>query len=250
MAAPRQPTGPIKFSSDELRVLQQCNKDSFYQRSLPMSAFLGTGTYWAVKAGYLRPGAKFGAIPKVSVAVVVGYLVGKISYQQVCAEKLMALPDSKVGQMLRNRKAGIMESTFSLVNPTEEPVLSSLAPSLRNTDDQRPPQMDMDFDRPNITGLDDSYRPRIDDFPIPPPVHQDGAPRTSSYDELRRKNREEYEMKRTKPYRGVITPEEVPSALRQHDEDYSRRRADPEPDLWSQPPPRKPTNVYGDVFEK
>uniref|UniRef100_A0A0A9YZH1 OCIA domain-containing protein 1 n=1 Tax=Lygus hesperus TaxID=30085 RepID=A0A0A9YZH1_LYGHE len=248
MAAPNQATGPIKFSSDELRVLQQCNKDSFYQRSLPMSAVLGTGTFWAVKAGYLSPGAKFGAVPKVAVAVVVGYLLGKISYQQKCAEKLMALPDSKVGQMLRNRRAGIMESPFSLVNPTEEP--SSSSPSTLKGDDQGPPQMDMDFDRPNISGLNDSYRPRIDDFPIPPPISQDGASPTSSYDELRRKNREEYEMKRTKPYRGVITPEEVPSALRQHDEDYTRRRADPEPDLWSKPPPRKPTNVYGDVFEK
>lgn len=56
--------------------------------------------------GYLKPNPRFGAVPKVIGAVIVGYLMGKVSYQGKCAEKLMALPDSKVGALLRNRRSG------------------------------------------------------------------------------------------------------------------------------------------------
>ena len=35
-----------------------------------------------------------------------GYFVGKFSYQKQCAEKIMALPNSKLGEMLRQRKKG------------------------------------------------------------------------------------------------------------------------------------------------
>ncbi|KAI8430475.1 hypothetical protein MSG28_000736 [Choristoneura fumiferana] len=37
----------------------------------------------------------------MSLAVLVGYFIGKLSYQQACAEKLMALPGSYIGQLLR-----------------------------------------------------------------------------------------------------------------------------------------------------
>jgi hypothetical protein len=62
--------------------------------------------------GFLQPNNKFGVVPKVVAAVLGGYVIGKISYQSKCAEKLMALPDSKLGQMLRQkrRRGGLQES--------------------------------------------------------------------------------------------------------------------------------------------
>lgn len=57
--------------------------------------------------GVLRPSARYGAIPKVAVAVVIGYFFGKFSYQQKCAEKLMQLPNSQIGEMLRQRRKGM-----------------------------------------------------------------------------------------------------------------------------------------------
>lgn len=56
--------------------------------------------------GHLKPNARFGAVPKVTLAVVAGYFIGKLSYQQACAEKLMALPGSYIGQLLRERRDG------------------------------------------------------------------------------------------------------------------------------------------------
>ncbi|KAA5621326.1 hypothetical protein F3G63_36060, partial [Pseudomonas aeruginosa] len=52
-------------------------------------------------SGHLKPNPRFGPFPKVTLAVVVGYFLGKLSYQQACAEKLMALPGSYIGQILR-----------------------------------------------------------------------------------------------------------------------------------------------------
>jgi len=33
-----------------------------------------------------------------------GYLIGKYSYQTICAEKLMQLPNSELGRVLRERR--------------------------------------------------------------------------------------------------------------------------------------------------
>lgn len=40
-----------KFSPDELRVLKECNYESFYFRSLPFGTALGALAYYGVKSG-------------------------------------------------------------------------------------------------------------------------------------------------------------------------------------------------------
>ena len=37
------------FSTDELRVLRECNMESFYQRSLPIGVGMGVATWLAVQ---------------------------------------------------------------------------------------------------------------------------------------------------------------------------------------------------------
>lgn len=101
-----------KFTSEELRALNECNKESFYTRSLPISVILGFGTYSALKNGFLKPNIRFGAVPKVSLAMLIGYCIGKISYQQKCAEKFMNLPNSYIGQVLRDRQHGQTSQSF------------------------------------------------------------------------------------------------------------------------------------------
>lgn len=57
-----------------------------------------------------KPNVKWGPTPKTVVAVIVGYFLGKLSYQNKCAEKIMALPNSKLGEMLKmKRKGGLYE---------------------------------------------------------------------------------------------------------------------------------------------
>lgn len=40
------------------------------------------------------------------VGVLIGYFLGKFSYQNKCAEKIMQLPNSKLAEMLKMKKKG------------------------------------------------------------------------------------------------------------------------------------------------
>jgi hypothetical protein len=65
----------------------------------------------------MKASGRWGATPKVMAAVFVGYFMGKFSYQKKCAEKMMQLPNSPLGEMLRKRRqqAGGGSFTESLV---------------------------------------------------------------------------------------------------------------------------------------
>ncbi|XP_073975189.1 OCIA domain-containing protein asrij [Rhodnius prolixus] len=249
------PQTPYKFSHEELRVLEQCNRESFYQRCIPLATILGISTYYGVKTGSLLPNPRFGPTPKVFGAIVVGYLIGKLSYQGKCAEKLMALPNSRLGAMLRNKKAGKhgpLQDPLETEHPDPNTLYGKVPSSDFYSDVKQKSYMDIDTDRPNVAGLDDTFRPNVDDG-LPPGFgpaslkEEELPPQTShstTYEELRRKNREEYELKKTKPYRGVLSPDEVPGALETRD--YAQPN-----DPWPKPTEkRKTTNKYGDVFEK
>lgn len=103
----------IQFSAEDMEVIKQCEIESLIQRSIPIGTIFGVATFAAIKRGLLQPSAKFGNTPKIVGACILGYIVGKLSYQQVCAEKLMRLPNSQVGEMLRRRKGGFMENFSS-----------------------------------------------------------------------------------------------------------------------------------------
>ncbi|KOB73044.1 OCIA domain containing protein 2, partial [Operophtera brumata] len=122
-AAPQSSPGAsmaqYKFSPDEMRVLQECNRESFFSRSLPFGTALGLTAGAAVKQGYLKPNSRFGALPKVTLAVIVGYFLGKLSYQQACADKLMALPGSYIGQLLRDRRDGKSAGYVRVLTPQQ-----------------------------------------------------------------------------------------------------------------------------------
>ncbi|KAJ8934251.1 hypothetical protein NQ318_008694 [Aromia moschata] len=197
-----RPAPQYKFTQEELRVIRECNKESFYQRCIPLSVFLGGSTYYGVKTGFLRPNPRFGATPKVIAAVVVGYFVGKFSYQSKCAEKLMQLPNSQIGEMLRQkRKGNLQESLDTGFGPA-----MSLAPfsSLDSSDvysDLNPNStLDMDTSRPEAPGLDDYQRPSVDN-----PIYEEEMPpvqkHVTTYEELRKQNRDEYQQKRIGNYR-------------------------------------------------
>lgn len=49
-----------QFSSDELRVLRECNSESFWRRSLPIGTALGVGTWLAVQKGMISGTGRFG----------------------------------------------------------------------------------------------------------------------------------------------------------------------------------------------
>ncbi|XP_026742239.1 OCIA domain-containing protein 1-like [Trichoplusia ni] len=224
LAPPQQAPGTIpseyRFSPEELIVLGECNRESFIQRSMPLGTAFGVATYLAVQKGHLRPNPRFGPFPKVTLAVMVGYFIGKLSYQQACADKLMALPGSYIGQLLRERRDGKVGGTS--MPQKHGPTMFGASPNDIYSDAGPGNSLDLDTDRPIFN--DDTYRP---DSKGP---QSELAPQRPviSYDDLRRKNRGDHADTKQDPYRTVDVAAARPRAV---------------------PAPSPHTNQYGDVVE-
>lgn len=188
-----------------------------------MCGILGAATYYSVKTGYFKGNPRWGAAPKVACAVVFGFFLGKISYQAKCAEMLMQIPNSRLAEILKQRKKG---SVFEQFTPDQGygtglslAPFSSPAESYSDEPARKSSSLDLDTSRPNISGLDDVYRPTLDNAPpianyddltLPLEPLKPGV----SYDELRKKNREEYFQRQQQNQLQVAPPSGLPPATR------------------------------------
>ncbi|XP_037075627.1 OCIA domain-containing protein 1-like isoform X2 [Pollicipes pollicipes] len=227
MAGREQRGGPPqspRLTQEEARVLRECNQESFYRRSVPVSCLMMAGTLYMIRSGRWRPSKTLGPAPKVAAAGVVGYFIGKISYLEVCKEKLMALPNSPVGRMLRQQRAGGLP----------EPGFAELSADAPTPDTGAEARADWALP-PRADGLDDYYRPTVDTPGAGAPLSTDDlqpAQTQTTYEELRRANRASVESRLR---RGSGPPEPPPPLERERP-----------------PPPMggPPTNKYGDVWDK
>ncbi|XP_041774339.1 OCIA domain-containing protein 1 [Anopheles merus] len=247
-----------QFSQEELRVLRECNRESFFQRSLPLGTLMGFGAWYAVHNKYLKASVRFGPAPKVLVGVTLGYFIGKISYQGKCAEKIMQLPNSRLADMMRQRRQGTtgMADKFlpdqgfgasSMLTPFE-----STPARERHADESflSNGSLNLYYDGPQYSGLDDSGRPTVDsttnfeeDLQLPL------APKASkSYEELRRQNREEYLKRQQQPYRPATVLEDSPPIRRESMDRRGSMTPEEQPSLPPGPPSVK--NKYGDAWSQ
>ncbi|KAH8233699.1 hypothetical protein KR026_011525 [Drosophila bipectinata] len=239
------PLADYQFSAEEVRALRECNTESFFQRSLPFGTGLGLLAYFGVKNGYLQGHGKYGAVPKVVMGVILGYFVGKFSYQQKCAEKIMRLPNSHLGELLRQRRQG--GGVISTITPDENLgrafTLAPFSPSSADvySDEAYQPgrssALNLDTEsRPTLSGLDDIYRPTLDssamlDTELPLEAAKPGQ----SYEDLRRKNRDEYAKRMQSPYSKPYEPQAP----------VQQRPVEPTP---IDPPTNAKKNKYGDSW--
>ncbi|KAF2357153.1 Ovarian carcinoma immunoreactive antigen [Trinorchestia longiramus] len=196
---PSQPGGPnqqrnlpttYKFSAEEMRVLKECGRESLLFRSIPFATVTSCLTYYGLAKGYLKTNPTFGFFPKVTFAAIVGYFVGKLSYQKQCADMVLQLPNSKLADAIRKSR-GL--GPTSEVDPdaaggsnTHE-VFTSI-PSKPIFDDHKPDERDRN------EALDDYQRvtDSLAEYTLPSPS---SAETSISYEERRRNNREEYASK-------------------------------------------------------
>ncbi|TMW54683.1 hypothetical protein DOY81_000214 [Sarcophaga bullata] len=254
MQRQQHPLANYQFSSEELRVFRECNTESFFQRSLPLGTAFGLAAYFGVKQGYIPPNIKYGAVPKVIVGVVLGYFIGKFSYQRKCAEKIMALPDSRLGEILRQRKnQGGLSGYAPDQNLSMGMALGPFTPNANDvyTDVDIQPNnkgnaLNLDVEsRPSFAGLDDIYRPSLDSTTtqqVDTDIPLDPVKPGTNYEELRRRNREEYMKKQQSPYSQPLPPE-APVVLRQHE-----RPQAPSSGGGDTSAKKLQTNKYGDAW--
>ncbi|XP_043214622.1 OCIA domain-containing protein 1-like [Amphibalanus amphitrite] len=227
MATPPREPGHVqhRMSADEMRVLRECNSESFYRRSVPISSAMMAGTLYMIRSGRWQPGRRFGVVPKVAVAGIVGYFIGKISYMETCKEKLMRLPNSEIGRLLRKQRSGGV-AELGLPEQGEPAAEAAAGASSVRPEWSLPPRSE---------GLDDYYRPTVDTPGAVGPLTTDDIPPAqnyTTYEELRRQNRAELEQRLR---RGA--PADQPPPERQE------RRPPPSP-------PDSSANKYGDVWDK
>ncbi|OQR74288.1 ocia domain-containing protein 1 [Tropilaelaps mercedesae] len=204
-------------SLEDLRILKECNRQSFYSRCVPLAAISAAATYWSVKAGYLKPHPKLGSAPKIIGAMIVSYIVGKWSYRNVCAEMFMASPNSQMGWYIKQRR-GLL-SPEEAANPPirtlrTQPVTAT-HPSAHATSSYSPDNIrDIDTSR---TGSSYSQReaeerslldlsPSSGATPSQALPEENAPVRYRSFEDLRRENRSEFAMKRFTPDGGRVTP--------------------------------------------
>ncbi|XP_007890921.1 OCIA domain-containing protein 1 isoform X2 [Callorhinchus milii] len=193
-------------TEDEKRVFRECNEESFYYRSLPFSGMSMLLAQVLISRGILSSSPRFGSLPKVVFAGACGYLAGKISYMKICQAKFMKLENSPLAEAIRTGRR-IHPSHFSNVksgftdSPVKQPAISS-----------------SQFDRPSSYSDDYSYADRslsnYNEVPFssslsesaptgadstleePNEVSEEFQPEKKhmTYEELRNKNREMYEV--------------------------------------------------------
>ncbi|KAB0354232.1 hypothetical protein FD755_022770 [Muntiacus reevesi] len=73
--------------SEISKIIRECQEESFWKRALPFSLVSMLVTQGLVHHGYLAANPRFGSLPKVALAGILGFGLGKASYIGVCQSK-------------------------------------------------------------------------------------------------------------------------------------------------------------------
>ncbi|XP_026216421.1 OCIA domain-containing protein 1-like [Anabas testudineus] len=220
-------------TEEERRVFDECNHESFWYRSMPLSVVSMAFTQALITRGILSPTPRFGSLPKLAFAGFCGYLGGKMSYMKTCQEKFKRLQNSPMGEALRQREALSQQDSNG---PQSE---------LSDTDTQSYDTMFQPAEAPSkVSTLTKDYgygyspnppmqMDRQDDFSTPVQSYvEEEEPRKKSilYEDLRLKNRENYEVTLTQKTETMVKtpPQKEPER--------------PKKDVKK--------NIYGDTWEE
>uniref|UniRef100_A0A3Q2CFE3 OCIA domain containing 2 n=2 Tax=Cyprinodon variegatus TaxID=28743 RepID=A0A3Q2CFE3_CYPVA len=76
---------------DVRKVWKECQEESFWYRALPLSLGSMTVTGGLIYSGVWKSSARFGPFPKLAVAGILGFAVGKVSYAGTCRRKFQEI---------------------------------------------------------------------------------------------------------------------------------------------------------------
>lgn len=198
-------------TEDERKVFRECNQESFWYRSVPFSVVSMAITQALVAKGSLSASPRFGSLPKVAFAGFCGYLAGKMSYMKTCQEKFKRLENSPLGEALRQR-SGL-------------PLQQSMGPQSEMSDTETPQSYDSMFQpdsQSQAPAQSRNYGYGYSPEPSVQTVHEEdlGAPgqipsyvdeeeprqKPILYEDLRLKNRENYEVTLTQKAETLMKP--------------------------------------------
>ncbi|XP_030274336.1 OCIA domain-containing protein 1 [Sparus aurata] len=224
---PQQVAGQVRVgyipTEEEKKVFQECNNESFWYRSVPFSTISMVVTQALVSRGVLSASPRFGSLPKLAFAGFCGYLFGKMTYMKECQEKFKRLSNSPLGEALRQREGLPPQFSKGAQSEMSDPDAPSFDPMFQPA--EAPGQRGYNTEPPMQMG-------RSDDFRAPVESHFDeDEPRRKAilYEDLRMKNRENYEVTLTHKSETLLkpSPEKEPTRSK-----------------------KEMKNIYGDTWEE
>ncbi|KAM9142595.1 OCIA domain-containing protein 1 isoform 2-T2 [Pangshura tecta] len=193
-------------TEDERRIFMECNEESFWYRSVPISAISMIVTRGFIKKGILTTHSKFGSLPKVAFAGICGYIAGKISYISACQEKFKRLENSSLGESIQQRHRPLpheyaaRKSEFANL-PSQSPFGSSPTAEVPLTSNYEYSSADQSVSNyapiPFSSSLNESSPTGISEHNAAesvPLLGESPKRKSVSYEELRNRNRETYEV--------------------------------------------------------
>ncbi|XP_072476824.1 OCIA domain-containing protein 1 isoform X2 [Notamacropus eugenii] len=188
-------------TEEERRVFAECNRESFWYRSVPFSAASMLVTQGLIVKGILSSHPKYGSVPKLVFACVMGYFAGKISYVKTCQEKFKRLENSPLGEALRLGQGRRLASPgyFSQKSGFESKVTehSSFGTSPTSESSAKEAPIPPYEPIPFSASMNESTPTGITDYKAREPdttVEESPKRKVVTYEELRNKNRETYEV--------------------------------------------------------
>ncbi|XP_017600111.1 PREDICTED: OCIA domain-containing protein 2 [Corvus brachyrhynchos] len=94
----KQPGWPMLFcpisqiqDREIARIRKECKQESFWYRGLPLSLGSMLVTQGLISKGIFSASARFGPYPKMAIAGVLGFAIGKMSYMGECQKKFQKI---------------------------------------------------------------------------------------------------------------------------------------------------------------
>jgi len=198
MAGHGQEPKRIPLTSEEIAVLKECNRESFWFRCLPLGLTFIATTQVLIMRGVLKPHPRYGSLLKNMGAGLAGYLVGKVSYQGKCREKILRLENSALADSIRKTRSWADNIPRSS-SQGEESLSDEVSPPPQQSGTAQGSQgrlADSSSGPKEHKGLEENLRPSMDrDKYNRLPDQSSKEAQRFSYDSLRAKNRTEYNQR-------------------------------------------------------
>ncbi|XP_062430601.1 OCIA domain-containing protein 2 [Rhea pennata] len=81
------PISQTHNTAEIARIREECKKESFWYRALPLSLGSMLVTQGLISKGIFSASPRFGSLPKITIAGILGFAIGKMSYIGECQKK-------------------------------------------------------------------------------------------------------------------------------------------------------------------
>ncbi|XP_030126912.4 OCIA domain-containing protein 2 [Taeniopygia guttata] len=106
----KQPGWPMLFcpmsqiqDREIARIIKECKQESFWYRALPLSLGSMLVTQGLISKGIFSASPRFGPYPKMAIAGILGFAIGRMSYMGECQKKFQKIGIAPFGPQQKRK---------------------------------------------------------------------------------------------------------------------------------------------------